>query len=42
MQEKIYEFKISLILLEIGNLVGIFLSIYYGLYSQLTDPTFMR
>ena len=31
---KIYEFKISLILLEIGNLVGIFLSIYYGLYSQ--------
>ena len=39
---KIYEFKISLILLEIGNLVGIFLSIYYGLYSQLTDPTFMR
>lgn len=39
---KIYEFKISLILLEIGNFVGIFLSIYYGLYSQLTDPTFMR
>ena len=42
MARKIYEFKISLILLEIGNLVGIFLSIYYGLYSQLTDPTFMR
>ena len=41
-KKKIYEFKISLILLEIGNLVGIFLSIYYGLYSQLTDPTFMR
>ena len=39
---KIYEFKISPILLEVGNLVGIFLSIYYGLYSQLTDPTFMR
>ena len=39
---KIYEFKISLILIELGNLAGIFLSLYYGIYADIMNPDYIK
>lgn len=40
--KKLFGLKLSLILLEIGNLIGIYLSIYYGLFLDVTNQRFMQ
>ncbi len=38
----IFKSWIMMLLFQIGNAAGIFLSIYYGLYADVTSPNFMR
>lgn len=37
----IFRFKITLIVIELGNIVGIIMSVYYGMMCDVTNPRYM-
>lgn len=40
--KKIYELKISVLLIELANLAVILMSLYYGIYADMTDANFIK